>query len=80
MTSREDCAPVAEIEDHRATRRIVDLAPSDEEVMARAAEHLARAQYHNERAQELLAPLNRELAYRHEAELAVEEKLSEGES
>jgi hypothetical protein len=75
---REVNAPVEYIDDHRATRRVVDLAPSDEEVMAEAAEHLARAQWHSERAAELLAPLNRVAAYRHEAESAVDAALSEG--
>lgn len=77
MSSREPCAPVEIISDHRATRRVVDLEPSEEEVLAEAAHHLARAAWHSERAVELLAPLNRVAAYRHEAESAVDEILSE---
>lgn len=75
--SREPCAPVEIISDHRATRRVVDLEPSDEEVLAEAAHHLARAQWHSERAAELLAPLNRVAAYRHEAESVVDDALRE---
>jgi flavin reductase (DIM6/NTAB) family NADH-FMN oxidoreductase RutF len=59
---RESCAPVEIIHDS-ATRRIVDLTASDEERMAKAAWHLAQAE-------ELMAPLNREAAWRLEARRA----------
>lgn len=77
--TREANAPVVEIDDHRGTRRVIELAPPPEDALAEAAEHLAQAQYHWEKAEELLAPLNRVAAYRHEAEMAVDEALKEDE-
>jgi hypothetical protein len=60
---REACSPIEIIDDHRATRRVVDLTDSDEERMAKAAWHL-------EQIAELLAPLNREAQWRLEARRA----------
>lgn len=76
-SGREANAPVEVIDDHRGTRRAVEEDPTDEELMAAAADHLERAEWHRARAEELLAPLNRIAAYRHEAESAVDDALPE---
>lgn len=59
----EPNAPVAVIDDHRATRRVVDLTTSDEETLLRAFELI-------DQGRELLAKVEREMQWRLEARKA----------
>lgn len=52
--SRESCAPVEVIDDHRATRRVVDLTDDDASRVRRGMELI-------EQGREILASVEREL-------------------
>lgn len=59
----EPNAPIAVIEDHRATRRVVDMTETDQERLERGLEKMHEAY-------EILAPLNRQADWRLEARRA----------
>lgn len=59
--TREACAPVEIIDDHRATRRcVIDETESDEETLLRAFELI-------DRGREMLAQIERQMEWRLEA-------------
>lgn len=60
---RESCAPVEVIEDHRATRRVVDLTDDDASRVRRGMELI-------EQGREILASVERELEWRLDARRA----------
>lgn len=62
--TRESCAPVAVIDDHRATRRVVDLANDDANRVRRGMELI-------EQGREILAAVEREMEWRLDARRAV---------
>lgn len=60
---REECTPVEAIEDHRATRRVVDLTETDAERLLRGLELL-------DLAREVLGSVDRDMEWRLDARRA----------